>query len=85
MKIRYIDNALIEGDGQKYVRIDGELIPFVARSATERLRHGDRRFVIIEEHNEPEWGKHFSADLPRERIPVDATIEQYQLGVALNE
>lgn len=39
--------ATIIGDGSHYIDVDGKMLPLVSRSATDRLRHGDRATVYI--------------------------------------
>ena len=76
MKKRFILNAEVIGDGAKYIRLDGELIQFVARSATERLHHGDVVPIIVEERHDPRFGTYQVADLSSGAIPVGAAWEK---------
>jgi hypothetical protein len=64
---RYIRNAKVIGDGAKYTELDGELIQFVARSATGRLHHGDVVPVVVED----EWND----DLQRSFLTADVHYE----------
>ncbi len=35
------------GDGAKYIAFEDRLMPLVSRSATERLKHGDRIYAVV--------------------------------------
>lgn len=50
----YHNNCLILGDGQKYIFINDEYIPFVSCSRIDRLRQGDKRNVVVEIDNNGE-------------------------------
>ena len=66
--IGHIKDALIIGDGAKYVEFNGQLVPFVSRSATDRMRSGERYTVVISESYHPKYGKTLSADRPVGRL-----------------
>jgi hypothetical protein len=44
---RVFENCLIQGDGAKITEINGEIIYLVSRSATNRLRHGERCSLVV--------------------------------------
>ncbi len=45
--LQYFSCREILGDGAKYVEINGEMIPLNSSSATERVKHGERRNLLI--------------------------------------
>jgi len=61
-------DAVILGDGAKYVKFNGQIVEIHASSSRiDRLRDGDKRAVIISEKTHPKYGKYLSADLPPPR------------------
>jgi hypothetical protein len=45
--MKIIGFVKVIGDGSKYVEHEGNLMPIVSRSATERLKHGDTIYAAI--------------------------------------
>jgi hypothetical protein len=45
---QYYNDCLILGDGQKYIFVNDEYIPFVSCSRIDRLKQGDKCNIIVE-------------------------------------
>jgi len=52
----------VVGYGAKYAKINGEMVPFVSRSATDRLRDGEDIWVYMNDGylDVPYWNVHLS-------------------------
>lgn len=64
--LQYHPDCLVLGDGQKYIFINDEYIPFVSCSRTDRLRQGDKCDVIVEIDENGDK----NADLNYAKLPV---------------